>query len=374
MRQSRRGVLKTFAATAGAATVAAVVPAGAAQASPARQRPTGPLVIAHRGASGYRPEHTLAAYELAVRFGADVIEPDLVITKDGVLVDRHEPEISGTTDVASRPEFASRKVTKLLDGVPTTGWFTEDFTLAELKTLHAVERLPALRQHSTIYNGRYEVSTLQEVIDLRKKLSKEHGREIGIIPEIKHSTYFSQQGLALEDRLVGVLDRNKLDHSDSPVVIQSFEVANLKYLRSRTRVDLAQLTSASGKPYDFVVSNDPRTYADLISVQGLREVARYAQYLGPEKSQIVPRKTDGSLGTPTRLLSHAHAADLKVTPYTFRNENSFLPTNLRSGTDPAAYGDAFAEYELFYSLGVDGVFSDNPDTALAAREFWLASR
>jgi glycerophosphoryl diester phosphodiesterase len=219
----------------------------------------GTLVIGHRGASGYRPEHTLASYELAARLGADFIEPDLVITKDGVLVARHEPEIGGTTDVASHPEFASRRVTKVLDGISVTGWWAEDFTLAELNTLRAVERLPAIRQENTLYDGRFAIPTLQQVLDLRKDLSRRLGREIGVYPETKHPTYFQKAGLALEARLLGALRRNGLNHGDSPVIVQSFETKNLQQLRDiglRTRV--VQLLGASGAPYDLVSSGDPR--------------------------------------------------------------------------------------------------------------------
>jgi glycerophosphoryl diester phosphodiesterase len=331
------------------------------------RRPQTPLVIGHRGASGYRPEHTLAAYELAARLGADYIEPDLVPTKDGVLVARHENEISGTTDVAARPEFAARKTTKTVDGVPLTGWFTEDFTLAELKTLRAVERIPALRPRNTLYNGRYQVPTLREVIDLARRLSAELYREIGIYPETKHPTYFRSIGLPLEPALVQTLTSNGLNRPDARVFVQSFEVGNLRTLRSQLWVPLVQLISGSGAPYDFVVAGDPRTYDDLITPAGLREIASYADGIGPDKNRIVPRDADGFLRPPTSLVGDAHAAGLVVHPYTFRNENTFLPANYRVGADPAAYGNAFAEYELFFGLGVDGLFSDNPDTAVEAR-------
>jgi glycerophosphoryl diester phosphodiesterase len=334
----------------------------------------GPLVFGHRGASGYRPEHTLASYELAIRLGADVIEPDLVTTKDGVLVARHEPEISTTTDVADHPEFAARRTTKSLDGVPTTGWFTEDFTLRELKTLRAKERIPQIRPRNTLYDGRYQVPTLQEVIDLAKQQSRRYGRTIGIAPETKHPTYFREMGLALEPALVRTLVRNGLNRPDSKVYVQSFEVGNLVALNRVLRVNVVQLTSATGAPYDFVASGDPRTYADLITPAGLRQVSRYADVLGPEKGQIVPRDAAGALLTPTTLVRDAHRAGLDVVPYTFRNENSFLPLDFRRGTDPAQYGNAFAEYELFFSLGVDGLFSDNPDTAREARDEFVRGR
>ena len=325
------------------------------------------LVFGHRGAAGYRPEHTLAGYELAARMGADVIEPDLVTTRDGVLVDRHEPDISGTTDVAQHPELADRRTTKLVDGVPVTGWFTEDLTLAELKTLRAVERLPDLRQHNTLYDGRDEVLTFQEVLDVRARLSVELGREIGVAPETKHPTYFRSQGLPLEPALVATLDANGLNRPDAPVYVQSFEVGNLVALRSQLRVPMVQLTADTGAPYDFTATGDPRTYADLTTPAGLAGIHAYAQWLSPSKTQVVPRDAGGTSLAPTSLVADAHAAGLKVLPYTFRNENTFLPAELRVGTDPADYGDAFAEYAMFLRAGVDAVFSDNPDTAVAAR-------
>jgi glycerophosphoryl diester phosphodiesterase len=325
-------------------------------------------IVGHRGASGYRPEHTLASYELAARMGADYIEPDLVITKDGVLVARHEPEIGGTTDVADHPEFTDRKTTKLLDGVAVTGWFTEDFTLAELKTLRAKERIPEVRQHNTIYDGRYEVPTLQEVIDLSKRLSRELRREIGIYPETKHPTYFRKQGLALEPRLVDVLNRNGLNRPGAKVYVQSFEVSNLIELRRKLRVPLVQLTSATGAPFDFVDSGDPRTYKDIVSPAGLRAVAKYAKGLGPEKSQIIPRDAAGFLTTPTTLVRDAHRAGLKVHPYTFRAENQFLPPALRRGTSPSDFGRALDEQEAYIRAGVDGLFTDQPDVTVVARQ------
>jgi len=334
----------------------------------AGHRAAGPLVFGHRGASGYRPEHTLASYELAIRLGADVIEPDLVSTKDGVLVARHEPEISATTNVADHPEFAARRTTKLLDGVSTTGWFTEDFTLAELRTLRAKERIPQIRPRNTLYDGRYQVPTFQEVVDLAKRASRQYGRVIGIAPETKHPTYFRRLGLPLEPALVRTLVRNGLNRPNSRVYVQSFEVGNLMALNQVLRVNLVQLTSATGAPYDFVAAGDPRTYADLVTPAGLAQVARYADVLGPDKNQIVPRDASGALLAPTTLVRDAHRAGLDVVPYTFRNENAFLPLDFRRGTDPAQYGNAFAEYELFFSLGVDGLFSDNPDTAREARD------
>ncbi|MBA3574498.1 MAG: glycerophosphodiester phosphodiesterase [Pseudonocardiales bacterium] len=326
-----------------------------------------PLVIGHRGAAGYRPEHTLASYELAARLGADYIEPDLVSTKDGVLVARHEPEISQTTDVAQHPEFTGRKTTKVIDGQPLTGWFTEDFTLAELKTLRAVERIPAVRQRNTIYNGRYQVPTFGEVIALRQRLSKELGREIGIYPETKHPSYYRSVDLPLEPELVDALNRAGLNRPGAPVFVQSFEVGNLQALHSQLRVPLIQLIDSTGAPADFVAAGDMRTYSDLLTPAGLAAIARYAAGIGPAKDRIVPRDAAGFSQQPTSLVRDAHAAGLLVHPFTFRNENQFLPAEARSSGDPNAYGDAFAEYQQFYTLGVDGVFSDMPDTAVAAR-------
>ena len=330
----------------------------------ASSRDDRPLVIAHRGASGYRPEHTLAAYELGARMGADYIEPDLVITKDGVLVARHENEISQTTDVADHPEFADRRKTKTIEpGLTLTGWFTEDFTLAELKTLRAKERIPDTRQENTIYNGRYQVPTLQEVIDLARRLSRELDREIGIYPETKHPTYFQQIGLPLERPLVATLRRNGLDDRRDEVFVQSFETGNLRELSRQIDTPLVQLFGAPGaRPV-----GDSRTYGELATDAGLRDISRYADGVGPSKDYIVPRDASGTSQPPTDFVRRAHRAGLLVHPYTFRNENQFLPAELRSGPILSNYGDAISEYEQFFELGVDGLFSDNPDTAVEAR-------
>ncbi|MBB5824177.1 glycerophosphodiester phosphodiesterase [Micromonospora carbonacea] len=349
-------------AAPGAAPDAA--PPAAADRSRAADRP---LVIGHRGASGYRPEHTLEAYRLAIRMGADYIEPDLVPTKDGQLVARHENEISGTTDVAAHPEFAARKATKTIDGVPVTGWFTEDFTLAELRTLRATERLPQVRVANTAFDGRFPVPTLQEVIDLARTESRARGRTIGVYPETKHPSYFASIGLPLEEPLVAVLKANKLTHRGDPVIIQSFETANLRKLDKLTDVKLAQLLDASGRPYDFTLAGDPRTYADLATASGLKWIAGYADGVGANKNLIVPRDAAGKLLAPTALIRDAHRLKLVVHAWTFRAENQFLPADFRIGADPNARGDSTAEYELFYGLGLDGVFADQPDTAVAAR-------
>ncbi|MGH3648209.1 MAG: glycerophosphodiester phosphodiesterase family protein, partial [Micromonosporaceae bacterium] len=299
--------------------------------------------------------------------------PDLVSTKDGVLVARHENQISGTTDVADHPEFADRRTSKSIDGRTVTGWFTEDFTLAELKTLRAKERLPELRPRNTRFDGAFQVPTLQQVIDLARKESRRTGRSIGIYPETKHPTYFQSIGLALEPPLVATLRANRLTSANAPVIIQSFETANLRALDEVIDVPLAQIVNSSGKPYDFVVSGDPRTYADLVTPDGLDWVASYADMISFNKDQIVPRDSSGRLLEPTSVVDDAHAAGLSVHTWTFRNENTFLPLDFRSGTDPAAWGDYAAEYELFYSLGVDGVFADFPDAAVASRDAYLAA-
>ncbi|MFD5824572.1 glycerophosphodiester phosphodiesterase [Lentzea sp. NPDC060358] len=355
----RRGLAAVVLVFAGA--VVATLPSASAHDD------KGPIVIGHRGASAYRPEHTLAAYELAARTGADFIEPDLVPTKDGKLVARHENEISGTTNVDTKPEFAGRRTTKTIDGVAITGWFTEDFTLAELKTLRAKERIPAIRPRNTLYDGRFEIPTFQEVIDLSKRLSRELHREIGLYPETKHPTYFQSIGLALEPKLVDLLNRNGLNRSSAKVYVQSFEVANLKQLNRSLRVPIVQLVNGSGAPYDFVVAGDQRTYADLVTPAGLREVRGYADGVGLTKDLIIPRDANGFLKAPTTVVGDAHKAGLIVHSWTFRNENSFLPADFRSSTDPAAYGRAFEEYELFFKQGIDGVFADNPDTAVEAK-------
>jgi glycerophosphoryl diester phosphodiesterase len=332
-----------------------------------------PLVIGHRGASGYRPEHTLASYRLAIEMGADYIEPDLVATSDHALVARHENEIGGTTDVAGHPEFAGRRTTKTIDGVQVTGWFTEDFTLAELRTLRARERLPDLRPDNTAFDGLYQVPTLQEVIDLAKRAG------VGIYPETKHPTYFDSVGLSLEEPLVATLDANGYRGRNAPVFIQSFEVGNLKELNRRTRVPLVQLLDETGRPYDFVVAGDPRTYADLATPAGLAEIATYADGVGPSKNLIVPRDAAGNLLDPTSLVRDAHRAGLAVHPWTFRKENNFLPADFRQGNPASpqflgATGDLPAELRLFFRLGVDGLFTDNADTAVAARHRLLADR
>ncbi|WP_453933759.1 glycerophosphodiester phosphodiesterase [Acidovorax temperans] len=351
-----------------------------------------PLVIGHRGASGYRPDHTLESYKLAIDMGADFIEPDLVATKDGVLVARHEPNITGTTDVATRPEFASRKTTKNVDGVNEEGWFVSDFTLAELKTLRAVQPLSDRDQS---FNGKFQIPTFEEVLDLAKAEGTKAGRTVGVYPETKHPTYHAKLGLPLEDRLLAVLAKYGYTTKASPVIVQSFEVSNLKYLRTKTQIRLVQLVDANDvnadgsmdltapydKPYDFAVAGDSRTFASLLTPAGLKEVKTYADGIGPWKPYLIPSKQvdankdgkpddlngDGKIDERDRVMmpatsvvKDAHAAGLFVHAYTFRNEAKRLASDFK--------GDPKAEYKLFFNLGVDGVFSDFTDTAKAARD------
>ena len=319
---------------------------------------TKPIIIAHRGASGERPEHTLAAYDLAIDEGADFIEPDLVPTKDDVLVARHENEIGGTTDVARRPEFAGRRTTKTIDGRPVMGWFTEDFTLAELKTLRARERLPELRPANAAYDGRFEVPTLAEIIVLAKRRSAETGRTIGIYPETKHPTYFASIGHPTDARLVAELKAAGWDRADAPVFIQSFEVRNLQRLHTTTRIRLIQLMDGQGGPADGAVAS----YAAMASPEGLKQVATYAWGIGPNKAMLLT----GDTASP--LVADAHAAGLKVHPWTYRAENMFLPARLRHGDAPGDHGNVAAEIRSALSQGVDGLFTDFPATGRAARD------
>lgn len=325
-----------------------------------------PLIIAHRGASGYLPEHTLAAYAVAVLQGADYVEPDLVMSKDGQLFARHDNELGLTTDVARHPEFADRKRKQRIDGVELEGWFSEDFTAAELKRLRAIERIPDIRPGNTRLDGQFEIPTLQQIIDLVKALQVSQGREIGLYIETKHPQHFKDLGLALEKPLVDTLARNGYRDATAPVYIQSFEVSNLKALRQLSSLRLVQLYG-KGQPHDQVVQGNPLTYAQMATPAGLRAVAQYAVGVGPDKGYVIPRQADGSLGQPTRFVADAHAAGLLVHPYTFRAENSFLPTELQRGDSPAARGDIDAEVRAFLATGIDGLFIDQPDIAVRLR-------
>jgi len=337
--------------------------------NPGAAWPPAPTVTAHRGASAVRPEHTLAAYQKAIQDGADIVEPDLVATKDGVLVARHENEISGTTNVATLTQFASRKATKTIDGVAITGWFTEDFTLAELKTLRARERIPANRPANVAYNDQFEIPTLQEIIDLVKRESQSRNKVIGIYPETKHPTYFKSINLPLERRLVDTLLANGYRGKDAAVFIQSFETANLKELRGMSDFRLVQLLdSPANAPYDFVAARTGRTYADLVTAAGLKEIAAYADVVSPYKEIIIPRTSANELGAPTAFIANARAAGLKVHTWTLRPENPFLPVSLRAApaTSPSQRGNAQAEITAYLDAGIDGFFTDDPAVGRAA--------
>lgn len=323
------------------------------------------LVIAHRGASALLPEHTLAAYAKAMADGADVIEPDLVATRDGYLVARHESEISGTTDVANHAEFADRRTRKRIDGRDVEGWFTEDFTLVEIKTLRVRERLPHLR--GTQHDGAFAIPTLAEIIDLVTAEAATSGRAVGIAPELKHSTYFREAGLPLEDALLAELDAHPHTRR-APVLIQSFEIANLRYLRSRLRdgnanIRLIQLIgNPDDVPSDAAAGDKPLRYADMTTPEALRHIAHYADAIGVQSRRVVRVDANGKLGQPTALVWNAHAAGLEVLAYTFRPENTFLPRTLWQGADPRTRNEAgsIAEIRAHLDAGIDGFFADDP--------------
>lgn len=358
---------------AGLAATALLAAACTGSLSHAPARPqderAAPLVIGHRGAPGYLPDHTLEGYALAIALGADFVDVDLVATKDGHLVVRHEPNLVATTNVASLPEFADRRRKAVIDGALEEGFFASDFTLAEIRTLRAVQPLP---DRDPRFDGRFAVPTLDEVIALVKRKADEAGRTVGIYPETKHPTYHQSIGLALEDRLVAALARAGWNRRDAPVFIQSFETASLRYLRARTRVRLVQLVDAngvrpdgtldlsppSGRPFDWTASGRPGLFSDLVTPAGLAEVARYADGIAPWKAYL-QSWAGPTLLPPTSVVADAHRAGLVVHPFTFRSEPARMP--------PPFAGNAVREYLRFYELGVDGVFSDFTDTAVAAR-------
>jgi glycerophosphoryl diester phosphodiesterase len=325
------------------------------------------------------PEHTLPGYFLAVQQGADYVEPDLVISRDGALVVRHENEIGGTTDVGSRAEFADRKTTRNIDGEDITGWFTEDFTLAELKTLRARERLPQLRRANTAYDGAFEIPTFEEVLELVAAADAQRAANarvaglpppprIGVYPETKHPSYFAKRGLHFDDRLLGALNRFGYGKRSDPIQIQSFEVANLKALRPQTDLPLVQLVASTGQPFDFTLAGDGRSYLDLMSEAGLAEIARYADAIGPHKWMVV-RFANGQAHN-TGLARRARAAGLGVHVWTLRAENEFLPPDLRAPGDAATRGDLAREIRALLDAGITGFFSDHPDLAVQARDAW----
>jgi len=402
---TRTGLASVLAAaavfSAGLALPAAALADNAASRSRAddhrgeRNRPSIPILIGHRGASGYLPEHTLESYALAIELGADYVEPDLVATRDGVLIARHEPNMIATTDVATRPEFANRKRIATVDGMNEEGFFASDFTLAEIKTLRAIQPV-AVRDQS--FNGKFQIPTLDEVLQLVRRKSNDEKREIGVYPETKHPTYHRALGLPLEDRLLEALGRYGYNERKSPVFIQSFEVANLKYLRSRTKLKLVQLVDGDGvapdgtvtlaapfdKPYDFAVAGDPRTFKDLLTPAGLREVATYADGIGPWKPYLISARCitlnsagncadangdaaiderDRTLLPPSTVVADAHRQGLLVHPFTQRNEPGRLARDY--------LGNPLNEFIRFYELGVDGMFSDFTDTARTARILFL---
>ncbi len=328
----------------------------------ATRRRVQPLIIGHRGCAGARPEHTLAGYQLAIDLGADYIEPDLVMTKDGVLVARHENEIGGTTDVGSRAEFASRKADKIIDGEKYSGWFTEDFTLAELKTLRARERLPQLRPQNTPFDGQFEIPTFDEVIALANRESARLKRRIGIYPETKHPSYHASLGLPQENELLRHARRGGYASKRDPIFIQSFEVGNLKQLRGLTDIKLIQLMAKDGGPADSADAATPDSYAQMITPAGLKDIAGYADGIGVEKRLVI----EPDAPAPTSLVRDAHAAGLLVHIWTIRRENYFLPDSLKSSQNPADPGDMATELRRFAAAGIDGFFTDNSSEAVAA--------
>ena len=307
-----------------------------------------PLIIAHRGASGERPEHTRAAYERAIAQGADFIEPDLVISRDGVLIVRHENEIGETTDVATRPEFADRRTMKTVDGRPVRGWFAEDFTLAELRTLRARERLPQLRPANTAFDGQEPILTFEEVLDIAAAAG------VGVVPELKHPPYFAALGLVMEEAFVAVLERRGLAGADAPIIVQCFEVGTLQRLRTRIAEPLLQLVAADGRPFD----RPDLSYAAMVTPEGLAGIAQYADWIGADTALIEPAP-----GAPTALIADAHAAGLKVSAWTFRAENAFLPEPDRIGADPTGHGRLRERLARFAGYGLDAVFIDQPELA-----------
>ncbi len=310
-----------------------------------RSEPARPWVIAHRGASGLRPEHSDAAFRLGIAQGADFVEPDLLVTRDGALIVRHDLELSQTTDVADRPDFADRRTAKTVEGSEHEGWFADDFTLAELQGLRARERMPLLRPQSAEHDGRHGLLGFDDLLALVREEAAARGRPIGIVAELKHPAYFDAAGLPFERALAPVLATHG---RDDPLILASFDPGILRRLRALSDIRLVQLL-------------------DVGAVPVLADIATYADAIGPAKALLIPRAADSTSAAPTTLAAEAKAAGLDVFCWTFRSENLFLPAELRRGDSPAAHGDAAAEYRSFFDLGIDAVFSDFPEQALAAR-------
>lgn len=364
---SRRGFIGSVAASLGAAVLArpALVLAGETQtAGPAAA--SRPLILGHRGASALRPEHTLASYAKAIADGADYVEPDLVSTKDGVLVARHEVNLTETTDVALHAEFASRRTIKTIDGETHLGWYVDDFTLAELKTLRAIERIPLDRPGSARYDGMFQVLTFEEIIDFVAAESATVGRLIGLVPELKNSTYFARSGLPLEDRFIATLAAHKYTRR-APVEIQSFEIANLRYVREklghRANLRLMQLVGGGAvRPADVAAAEGTLTYAQMCTPAGMRDIAQYADVVAPATRAVIPLRKDEALAAPTALVHDAHAAGLRIETWTFRPENHFLAADFRNGAGAHARNEAgsIAEIRRYVATGLDGFFTDDP--------------
>lgn len=331
-----------------------------------------PIVIAHRGASGYRPEHTLAGYELAIDQGADFIEPDLVMTRDGVLIARHDNVLDLTTDIAQRPELAQLRTTKTVDGIEVAdSWFSEDLTYEQVRTLRAVERIPAIRPKNTQYDGQFSVPRLEEILELVARKEKETGRRIGIYPETKHPTHFAERNLAMEQTLVETLAKYGYSKASDPVFLQSFEVSNLKWLKEHCDLPRVQLMWLTGGPFDVQAAGGEISYDQMATARGLEEISKYADAVGPEKNHfLIPLDDEGNLdpSKATSFVRDAHEAGLLVHPFTFRAENVHLPANYREGSEHHDRGNLVAEIRVFLEMGIDGYFTDQADLGVQARD------